>query len=58
MKKPLASYRNTKTSKLSLRSDTIRILTERELTLVVAGNCIDASMISQKITTNLAGICS
>jgi hypothetical protein len=58
MKKPEISHRSTKTDKLPLRSETIRILTERELTLVVAGDCIYASLATQKTATNAAGVCS
>ena len=57
MKKPDASPRRMKTNKLSLRIETIRILTERELTLVLAGNCVNASAYSQNTSSNLAGGC-
>ncbi len=55
MKKSITSHRNVGITRLSLRSETIRMLTERELTLVVAGNCVKASGFSQNITTNVIG---
>ncbi len=55
MKKPFTAHRNTGLAKLSFRSETIRVLTERELTLVVAGNCVKASEFSQNTATNVIG---
>lgn len=55
MKRTITSHRNVGFNKLSLRAETIRTLTERELILVVAGNCVNASMFSQNTTTNLIG---
>lgn len=42
-------------ARLSLRAETLRALTARELTLVAAGNCLNGSLMSQ--TSNLAGTC-
>jgi len=58
MKKPSKSHvtcEYSKSGRISLRSQTLRILTARELTLVVAGNCLNGSMLSQ--STNLVGLC-
>jgi hypothetical protein len=57
MKKSDSTHTNSKTHKLSLRAETVRILTERELILVAAGNCVNASMQSQISTANLVGAC-
>jgi hypothetical protein len=57
MKKSDSTHNNSKTHKLSLRSETVRILTERELILVAAGNCVNASSYSQNTTSNLVGVC-
>jgi hypothetical protein len=57
MKKTSVIRDRSKSGKLSLRSEAIRTLTARELTLVVAGNCLNASMYSQGMTMNLAGTC-
>jgi len=51
------AYDRSKSDKLSLRSQTLRILTERELTLVMAGNCVNGSIYSQGSTANLIGGC-
>jgi hypothetical protein len=57
MKQPKTTRDHAKADKLSLRSETVRILTERELILVAAGNCVNGSMISQGTVTNLVGAC-
>lgn len=57
MKKTRVIRDRSKSGKLSLRSEAIRILTARELTLVVAGSCLNASVYSQGSTANLAGTC-
>jgi hypothetical protein len=57
MKKSMIARKNAATHKLSLHSETIRMLTGRELTLVVAGNCLDGSMASQITSTMFAGAC-
>ena len=57
MKKSSFTHDNSKAHKLSLRSETVRILTERELILVAAGNCVNASTQSQNIASNLVGAC-
>ena len=57
MKKTNSTQNRSQADKLSLRSETIRILTERELFLVAAGNCVKASMDSQNSTTYLNGVC-
>lgn len=56
MKKPNPSRDHTRPDKLSLRSETLRILTERELILVAAGNCLNASVYSQT-TADAGGTC-
>ena len=43
MKRSITTRRSIHSNKLSLRAETIRILTERELVLAVAGNCVYAS---------------
>ena len=57
MKKSNSTQNRSQTDKLSLRSETIRILTERELILVAAGNCVTGSMESQATAANLDGVC-
>jgi hypothetical protein len=44
-------------NKLSLRSEMIRILTEQELALVMAGNCMNGSQASHGIPTGVVGVC-
>jgi len=57
MKKSNPARGNLKFKQLSLRSETIRILTERELTLVRAGNCLEGSVVTQDAAMALAGAC-
>lgn len=57
MKKHDIARNNARINKLALRSETIRVLSEQELTLVVAGNCLNASVYSQTTSTNLPGVC-
>ena len=57
MKKSMRAHRNTGLKKLPFCPETIRILTEQELTLVVAGNCLNASVVSQMTSTNERGTC-
>ena len=57
MKKLNATHKNTNSNRLPLRSETVRILTARELSLVAAGNCFNGSQQSQNGGTNLVGVC-
>jgi hypothetical protein len=57
MKRVDSTTKNNKLNKLPLRLETVRTLAERELTLVVAGNCLEGSVISQASTANAAGVC-
>ena len=57
MKRTVTSSTDPRADRLALRSETIRMLTERELVLVVAGNCLQASLITQNATTDRVGIC-
>jgi hypothetical protein len=57
MKNPQRSRAHAGPDKLSLRTETLRILTERELILVAAGNCLNASAYSQQTTTSPEGAC-
>jgi hypothetical protein len=57
MKKSLIKYAHEKASTLTLRRETLRILTARELTLVTAGNCVNGSHQSQVSDFNLLGVC-
>jgi hypothetical protein len=57
MKKSSITNNDSKPGRLSFRPETIRILTERELTLVVAGNCVKGSVVSQATTSTLVGTC-
>jgi hypothetical protein len=43
MKRSNYSRNNVNSYKLSLRAETVRVLTERELALVVAGDCVYGS---------------
>jgi hypothetical protein len=56
MKKSRIKYAHEKAPTLSLRRETLRILTARELTLVAAGNCLNGSDPSQVTAANLVGI--
>lgn len=56
MKKSPFTHARKQPHKLSLRSETIRMLTEHELTLVAAGNCMNGSAVTQNNTVTL-GIC-
>ncbi|HSK04188.1 MAG TPA: hypothetical protein VK932_23200 [Kofleriaceae bacterium] len=56
MKKSTTAHARKQLPKLSLRSETVRMLTEHELTLVAAGNCVNGSG-QTHISTNLLGIC-
>jgi hypothetical protein len=56
MKKSFVAHANKQHPKLSLRSETVRMLTQHELTLVVAGNCVNGSSQTNH-ETNLVGIC-
>ncbi len=56
MKKSPIAHASKQLRKLALRSETIRMLTEHELTIVVAGNCVNGSS-QTHIETNLLGIC-
>lgn len=44
MKKSHGSHRHANSNKLTLRGETVRILTDRELTVVIAGNCVYGSV--------------
>ena len=57
MKKLKLSPDHATPDKLSLRAETLRLLTERELILVAAGNCMNASAYSQGSTTLPGGTC-
>lgn len=57
MKKSMTRRESTEPQKLSFRPETIRILTEQQLTLVAAGNCLNASMYSQNSTAGQFGTC-
>ncbi len=56
MKKSPSAHCSKQPRKLSLRSEIVRMLTEHELTLVAAGNCVNGSGQTQ-IGTNLVGVC-
>ena len=57
MKKSQVTRPDPSRRKLALRSETVRILTEREITLVAAGNCVHASVNSQSNLLDPAGAC-
>jgi hypothetical protein len=57
MKKSTSTLMSAGNQKLSFRPETIRVLTERELTLVAAGNCLKASAHSQETSSEQLGIC-
>jgi len=47
MKKSNIRNSNLKTDKLSLRVEIVHVLTRQELTLAIAGNCQDGSVVTQ-----------
>jgi hypothetical protein len=57
MKRTGSMGNQQRNNKLSLRSEMLRILTEQELALVVAGNCVNGSQESHGIPTGLLGVC-
>jgi hypothetical protein len=57
MKRSSWGARDSKSQKMSLRSETLRVLTQQELAVVIAGNCVNGSQISQETTAALLGIC-
>lgn len=58
MKNLTIARRKAATHKLSLHAETIRMLTGQELTLVVAGNCLNGSSGTQNTSpTTFAGAC-
>jgi hypothetical protein len=57
MKKSKATHKYVDRSKLSIRLETVRILTEHELSLVVAGNCVYGSAYTQQADTKIVGTC-
>ncbi len=57
MKKSGIECNHEKIPTLTLRRETLRILTARELRLVAAGNCANGSHQTQGSATNLVGIC-
>jgi hypothetical protein len=42
---------------MALRSETLRVLTQQELAVVAAGNCLNGSGISQETAAPLVGVC-
>lgn len=56
MKKSPVAHAGKQPPRLSLRSETVRMLTQHELTLIVAGNCVQGSSHTNN-ETNAFGIC-
>lgn len=57
MKRSGWGVRDSKSQKMSLRSETLRVLTQQELAVVAAGNCVNGSHMSQETATALIGVC-
>lgn len=57
MKKSANARKSTANQRLTFSPETIRVLTERELTLVAAGNCLNASGYSQTSSSDRNGTC-
>jgi hypothetical protein len=57
MKRSSGGVRDPKSQKMALRSETLRVLTQQELAVVAAGNCLNGSGISQETAAPLVGVC-
>jgi hypothetical protein len=56
MKKSPVAHAGKQPPRLSLRSETVRMLTQHELILIVAGNCVQGSSHTHN-ETNALGVC-